>query len=374
LQKIPRLELQGMTDKTLSELKFKDLYVRIDPAALLGEMSRFNPLPGEGYDGYANKAVPPDWDLDIDMLRTALRKDPRADFAVTHDKVRLRVSKYPTIGVEGPEEWAAMRRFPSSLPSLEKLGFQPDVFQAFQRVGKRTGLIVVGGATGAGKTTTVVALARHFMAQNGGLLYTVEDPVEYLMAGPFQDNPENAFVLQREVSSDEEWADAIKAALRSAPKYIFLGEVRTSAAARQLLRASNSGHLVLCTIHGGSLGQTLSALIQIAAADLGPLAQVLLADGLAMVIHQEIISGRPSVEIVETKPNDNACPVRQNIRSGKTEMLATAIQQQKSKRALATEEAARSSVSPGARRPVGAGPVRKQPEKKKGFLSGLVGS
>lgn len=369
-----------MSGKTLSELKFKDLYVQVDGSAVLGTPSRYNPSPGPDYNGYDNHQVPADWDEDLNQLRAVLARTEEPDFAVTHDGVRLRVAKYPTTGRAGPETWAAMRRFPSQLPKLEALGFQPDIYSAFQKIGQRVGLVVVGGATGAGKTTTIVAILRECMARYGGLTYTIEDPVEYMMAGPFEDNPANSFVLQREVKHENEWADAIKAALRSAPKYIFLGEVRTPDAARQLLRASNSGHLVFCTVHGGSLEQTLSALVQIAAVDLGPLASVLLADGLAMVVHQEIVSGRPQVRLIETRDNDNACPVRQNIRGGKLEMLSSTIQQQAARRGRESEAgltgAPSRASSPGVnvqptpvRRPVPKAP----PPKPKSFWGKLFG-
>lgn len=356
---------------SLKELPFKDLYVRVDDEAGLYTESRYNPLPAPDYDGFANKPVPEQYAEDINMLRTTLKKPVKDDFAVSHDGIRLRVARYETVSKTGAETWAAMRRFPSVLPKLENLGFRPDILEAMRSFGKRTGIIIVGGATGAGKSTTVVGMLREYLKNNGGLLYTVEDPVEYLMQGPFSENPDNAFILQREVSEEDEWALATAAALRSAPKYIFLGEIRTPAAARQALRAANSGHLVICTVHGGSVEQTLSAVIQIAERELGPLAPILLADGLCAVLHQELINGKPNVTMIQTKDRDLSDKVRSNIRNNKLMMLSSDIQSQAINR---SKQVAREPASPVQTKPGKTGTGNKgQVKKKGGLFGGLLG-
>lgn len=316
---------------SLKDLVYKDIYIRVDDAATVDTQSRYNPRPGPDYNGYSNHPVPIEYGEDINLLRLMLKKSEKDDFAVSYDGERMRVARFWTEGLNGKEQWTSLRRFPKSLPKLENLKFRQDILDAFRSFCRRTGIIVVGGATGAGKTTTGVGLVRECMVTLGGLTYTVEDPVEYSMQGPFSENPDNAFVLQREVDKDEDWAPAIATALRSAPKFIFLGEIRTPAAARQALRAANSGHLVICTVHGGSVEQTISAVVQIAERELGPLAPVLLADGLCAVAHQELINGVPNVTLIQTSP-EMSCPVRQNVRQGKLHMLSTSISQQAASR------------------------------------------
>jgi twitching motility protein PilT len=260
--------------------------------------------------------------MDIDILRNNLRKARKENFALDHDGMRLRAVRY--VVVNG-NTWAALRRIPGVLPDIEDLGFRPEVLQAFRSWGYRKGLIVIGGATGAGKTTTAVSIIKDFLVNIGGTAYTVEDPVEFLMQGPIGSG---GFVIQREVNEDPEWGDALKDALRSAPDYIFLGEVRTAAAARQLLRAATSGHLAICTVHGSSVEETLGAIIQIAESELGQMAYNLLADGLTAVVHQNIVRGKPQVRVLQTEAGKYGDPIRAAIRANKLNTLGTEIQRQ----------------------------------------------
>lgn len=305
----------------LSELDFTDLYVRLDERA----PARYNPFPRDSQTIQGNLEVPEDYDDDVNLLRMILGKHQHKDFSLTHGDMRLRSSRQK---VFGGEEWCAMRRFPKELPVLDELGFRPEQLKTFRSWGRRNGLIVIGGATGAGKTTTAVGLLTDYLRTNGRLAVTIEDPVEYLMQGEIG---ERGYCFQNEVHEDDEWGEAVKTALRWKPRYIFLGEVRTAKAARNLLRAATSGHLVMCTVHGGSVEETLGALVQIALPELGETAYSLLADGLCAVVHQSIVQGRPNVFSLSTQ-DIASDPVRVAIRSQKLQQLGTYISQQEAQR------------------------------------------
>lgn len=322
-------EIENIEAPTILSLAFKDMYVRIDDEATIDEPSRYNPTPGPGVDTYHNKIVPDIYHTDIHHLRKVLKNSKKNDFAIFWNGVRMRVCRFFTTSresAEKSEQWCVLRRFPTRLPDLDKLKLKESDIAVIRRQGRRQGLIVICGGTGAGKTTTGIATFRYFLGNIGGVGYMVEDPSEYIMQGPFDDNPEISFVLQREVSEENEWVQAIKDGLRSNPKFVYLGEVRSPASASQMLRMANSGHLVMCTVHGSSIEQGISALVQIAKADQGDLAQQLLADSISLIIYQKMTANGPVLTLLEAQEMSD--PIREYIRKGELKMLGAAIEQQ----------------------------------------------
>lgn len=301
----------------LSDLDFSDLYVRLDSR----DPSRYSPLPRRGAINVGNKMVPYEFEPIIDVLRNQMLRHESNDFSFALDDMRLRASRCKLFE---DQTWVALRRLPVQPPILSDLNFRTEIMNELRSWGTRNGLIIIGGATRAGKTTTAVGLLAEFLHSYGGVAFTIEDPVEYYLQG---EQGKNGYCFQCPVHEDQEWGESVKTALRWAPRYIFLGEVRTPAAAKWLLRAATSGHLAICTIHGGSIEETLSALLQIAQTELGETASMVLADGLCAVVHQTLVNGRPSIQILSTttKPSDAA---RTAIRSGKLQTLGTFIEQQ----------------------------------------------
>jgi twitching motility protein PilT len=340
----------------LRNLDFTDIYVRTDSQ----DISRYSPTPRRGASVPRNLRVPEEFDEEITVLRGMLSRQQDDDFSLEFDGMRMRGSR---CSLFADQRWVALRRLPMDPPRLSELGFRPEVLTEFLSWGRRTGLVVIGGATRVGKTTTAVGILTEFLHTFGGVAFTIEDPIEYYLQGEHGDA---GYCFQRQIQEDPEWGEALKTALRWAPRYIFLGEVRTSAAAERLLRAATSDHLVICTVHGGSVEQTLGAILQSARAELGETAAPLLADGLCAVVHQSLPNGRPNVRILTTDPT-GADPVRTAVRSGKLHMLGTQISQQAILRKQGAEDtdagtraAARITAQPGARGP--------QPAKKKGWL------
>lgn len=312
-----------MTD--LIELQFTDLYVRLDGDS----PSRYAPIQQRSGPTEGNLEVPGDYDREIELLRGQLIRQKTDDFSLDLAGMRLRGSRCHFFL---DQTWVALRRFPVEPPNLADLGFSPLILEEFRSWGDKTGLVVIGGSTGAGKTTTAVALLIDFLRTHGKLAFTIEDPVEYSIQGPHGDD---GFAMQVPVHDDNEWALRVKTALRWKPRYIFLGEVRTPEAAKWLLRAATSGHMAICTIHGGSIEETLSAILQTAQSALGETAKMLLADGLCAVVHQEIVQGRPRIKLL-TAEAQAADPVRTAIRTGTLTTLGTYIDQQASRREIAS--------------------------------------
>ena len=146
-----------------------------------------------------------------------------------------------------------MRKLEAKVPSLDELTL-PEVFKKMAR--EKNGLILVTGATGVGKTTSLAALLREIDETKSVHVVTLEDPVEFVHPNI------KATFNQRELGTDfDTFAHGLRAALRQAPKIILVGEIRDRETAELALRASETGHLVLSTLHTVNAGQTINRIV-----------------------------------------------------------------------------------------------------------------
>lgn len=252
-----------------------------------------------------------------------------SSYSLKYKDRRYRVER--TIALEG--EQYCVRKMPSSIPNLEKLGLPKGVYDQLLRYSNRTGLILLTGATGSGKSTTISSLIKKYLTTQGGYAFTIEDPIEMPLDGVYKTPNDDFGLCKQTTPPNGEWAEGIKSALRSKPHYIYVGEIRTPEAAVELLRASASGHLVFSTIHGNNVTDAINSLSKYAASSgiTSDMAYELIANGFLGCIHQELV-GVPRRLVVETifaKPNlASGCAVRNMIRSGRLN-LGTIIEQQK---------------------------------------------
>ena len=300
----------------LKDLNFVDLYIQINQD---GE-HRIN-INSKKTGKLENHAIPKCHYEEVQILRKALSDMPKDDMSLLFEGMRLRVAR--RVMANG-DVWVAIRRVANNKLTMEALRFYEPLIPHFSELGARDGLILISGATGHGKTTTANCLLSHYLDRYGQVAYTVEDPAEYALHGKHGDN---GYCFQTEVDDDDGWADALKSALRWHPKYILVGEIRSPDAAAQVLRAATSGHLVLTTVHAGSIEKTLHGMIQIAESAVGSRAAQLLGDGLACVIHQTLTPVGPKMETLFTNPDSND-GARAQIRENKLHMLSTMIEQQ----------------------------------------------
>ncbi len=142
-----------------------------------------------------------------------------------------------------------MRVIPFDVPSIQQLNL-PKVIEAI--AGARNGLVLVTGATGNGKSTTIAALLDLMNKSDRLHIVTIEDPVEYVLA------PDKAVIIQREVGTDtESYTTALKAALRQDPDVLMVGEMRDHETADTCLKAAETGHLVLASLHTPDVQRTI---------------------------------------------------------------------------------------------------------------------
>jgi twitching motility protein PilT len=146
-----------------------------------------------------------------------------------------------------------LRKLETRIPTLDELKL-PDAFG--KMTGEKNGLILVTGATGSGKTTSLAALLNEFNSTRSIHIVTLEDPVEYVHPN------RKATFNQRELGGDyDTFANGLRAALRQAPKIILVGEMRDRETAELALKASETGHLVLSTLHTVDAGQAINRIV-----------------------------------------------------------------------------------------------------------------
>jgi len=146
-----------------------------------------------------------------------------------------------------------MRRTQATMPTLDDLGL-PAIFQDVCKT--KNGLILLTGATGSGKTTTLAAMLNQINLTQPVHIVTLEDPIEFVH------EHHRATFSQRELGNDfEDFASGLRSALRQAPKVILVGEIRDRATVEIALIAAETGHLLLSTLHTINAGQTINRIL-----------------------------------------------------------------------------------------------------------------
>ncbi len=177
-------------------------------------------------------------------------KELEIDFALSEPGLgRFRVNVFHQRGSVS----MVLRYITSELPTLEDLGMPK---QLKDLVMLRRGLILMVGATGAGKSTTLAAMINHRNEKTSSHILTIEDPIEFLHPN------KQSIVNQREIGLDtRSYARALKSAVRAAPDVIQIGEIRDTESMRAALDMAGTGHLVLATVHANNSAETLDRII-----------------------------------------------------------------------------------------------------------------
>lgn len=305
-----------MEHKQLKDLTFCDLYLSMhthEARYRKDRTSMINTL----------HMVPEEYANDLNALRQSLAMSVQMDFSIEYDGVRYRMARLNEVN----GTWYVLSRGVTRIPKLEDLGLDPLIVQQLQAIGRTSGLILIAGATGAGKTTTSGALLADYLNRYGDVAITIEDPPELPLSGDYADGKGRCFQIPIE---EDDWESGLKGALRYRPRYIFVGEMRVPGAAFQVLRAAVSGHVVIATMHAGSIEQAVEGLVTLAAERAGSIANILVADGISAIIHQKLVLQLQATTLFAS--SSLADPVRVLIREKKFGALTTLIEQQAAKR------------------------------------------
>ena len=213
---------------------------------------------------------------------------------------------------------AFCRVIPDEVPELSALGL-PRLVAHLARL--RTGLVLVTGATGTGKSTTLAALLREINTTQSLNIITLEDPIEFVHRS------QRSLVVQREVGTHvHSFKDGLRAALREDPDVILVGEMRDADTVSLALEAAETGHLVLGTLHTRGAAQTIDRIVDAHPSDNQSQVRHSLADNLRAVVSQELLRAadgrgrRVAVEILMV-----TFAIQQLIRDGRTFQIPGAI-------------------------------------------------
>ena len=244
------------------------------------------------------------------------RREQDLDFAHGHGtRARFRGNYF--VKHTGPA--AVFRTIPSKVLSLQELN-TPEVVKRLAE--RRTGLVLVTGPTGSGKSTTLAAMIHHINHTRACHILTIEDPVEFVHESRL------AQVTHREVGPHaSSFATAIRAAGREDPNVILIGELRTNETMKLALQLASFGVLVFATVHTNSAPATVDRIINSFPADEQPQVRGMLAEGLAGIVAQQLVKtadGKGRVAALELLVGSPA--IASMIREGKTYQLASKMQ------------------------------------------------
>lgn len=176
---------------------------------------------------------------------------------------------------------AVMRQLPSRVPTIEELKLPPAFFKMSE---ERNGIILVTGATGTGKTTSLATILNEINEKRPVHVVTLEDPVEYVHS------QKKATFNQRELGTDfDTFASGLRASFRQAPKVILVGEMRDRETMEIGLAAAETGHLVLGTLHTVDAGQTINRILGMFEQDEERLIRIRLADTVRWIVCQRLL-------------------------------------------------------------------------------------
>jgi twitching motility protein PilT len=267
----------------------------------------------------------PLYDSDLDTVLAAVADLAPAKLSHFHETGELDIA-YTAIGlprfrVNGFRQRGsisfAFRVIPNEVPSFEQLRLPKGVRRVAD---EHRGLVLVTGATGSGKTTTLAAVIDHINRTRRQHIVTIEDPIEILHSD------QGCIVNQREVGLDtDSFLAAIRRVLRQDPDVILIGELRDAETAETALKAAESGHLVFSTMHTIDAAETIGRMIEFFPAEKQDQIRSILAGVLRGVVSQRLLPRKQGGRVAAVEVMINNSRIADLIRDRKAEEIPDAI-------------------------------------------------
>lgn len=211
-----------------------------------------------------------------------------------------------------------LRYIPSSVPTLEQLVMPPVLKDLIMH---KRGMILMVGATGSGKSTTLAAMINHRNENSAGHILTIEDPIEF--AHPNR----QCIVNQREIGQDtHSYANALRSALREAPDVILVGEIRDRETMEAAVELAGTGHLAISTLHANNANQTLDRIINMFPEQLHKQLFMDLSLNLRGIISQRLVVGKDGRRIAAVEVMLNTPHIADLILKGRVDEVREAMQ------------------------------------------------
>ena len=227
------------------------------------------------------------------------------DFAISEPGLgRFRINVFHQRGNPA----MVLRYITADMPRLEDLGL-PDIFKDL--VMMKRGLILMVGATGSGKSTTLASMINYRNENSSDHIITIEDPIEFLH------NNKKSIVNQREVGLDtKSYARALRSAMRAAPDVLLIGEIRDRETMDSAIMLAGTGHLVLATLHANNAAETLDRIINMFPRDQHTQVFLDLSQYLRAIVAQRLVPGRNRRRVAAIELLMNSPHVQELIKKG----------------------------------------------------------
>ena len=282
-----------------AELRASDVHISAGGPYRLRVSDKIHPLTG------TPPLTPVETAEVVAEILVAGKKATRENVAERLDAVRDLDCSYAVAGVgrfrvnicsQRGSLACVLRTIPVTVPTLTELGLPPVVADTAL---EPRGLILVTGVTGSGKSTTLASIVAHINQKRAAKIVTIEDPIEFIHTD------HKSIVIQRELGGDtESFSTALRASLRQDPDVILVGEMRDQETIDIVLRATETGHLVLSTAHTTDAVKTISRLVSVFSAAEQSMIRMRLAESLRAVISQRLLPRKngngqiPAVEVL----------------------------------------------------------------------------
>ena len=299
------------------ELGASDIHLKVGLPPILRRDGALSPL-----DEYA---ILMDTDMDALLEVVGARSPERLEaFKQTGDlDIAFQDSDLPRFRVNAFRQRGhisfAFRVIPKGIPTFEMLGLPPGI----QRLADgHRGLVLVTGATGSGKTTTLAAMIDYINKTRKQHIVTIEDPIEIVHSD------HSCIVNQREVGLDTpDFMGALRRALRQDPDVILIGELRDAETAQTALQAGESGHLVLSTLHTVDAAETIGRMIEFFPETKQQMIRSVLAGVLRGVISQRLLPRKDGGRVAAVEVMVTNARIADLIRENKSEAITDAIEE-----------------------------------------------
>ncbi len=250
-----------------------------------------------------------------DHQRKDYEENLECDFSFEiKDLSRFRVNAF----VQNRGAAAVLRTIPSDILTLDQLG-APEIFK--QIINQPTGIVLVTGATGSGKSTTLAAMVDHINTHKREHILTIEDPIEFVHKNKM------CVMNQREVHRDtKSFNNALRSALREDPDVILVGELRDLETIRLAISAAETGHLVFGTLHTNSAPKTIDRIIDVFPAEEKSMVRSMLSESLRAVISQTLLKKVGGGRVAAHEIMLGIPAIRNLIREDKVPQMYSVIQ------------------------------------------------
>lgn len=244
-------------------------------------------------------------------------KNKEMDFAFSPDiNSRFRVNLHSQKGhVE-----AVLRSIPTSVRTFQELGMSVEMMENFCH--QKSGLILIAGTTGAGKTTTMMSMVNYINQTQECVIVTVEDPIEYTFKS------ERSIIKQRELGSDTySYAEALKRVLRQDPDVICVGELLDGECLMSAMRAAETGHLVISTVHAPDTVAAIERVVNFFPPEHAPNVRQQLSSCLIGILFQILLQAKQTGgRVVATELLLNSSAMKNLIREGRYNLMGNVLQ------------------------------------------------